>query len=154
MAALSVSYWSPMEKLILHLSPVARRRTLKNNNNKQTSSSSSSLGRHAVNRHRNRSEPNVRSASSLKNVNAATNSNCNYHTNNHDQVSNNSCFSCASGEKDNKIDCDVKTLRLYSINQVRNQTNKFLRTIKILYTPFSTQQSVRGYLYNILCLKN
>ena len=131
MAALSVSYWSPMEKLILHLSPVARRRTLKNNNNKQTSSSSSSLGRHAINRHRNRSEPNVRSASSLKNVNTSANSNCSYHTNNHDEkvsAANNSCFSCATGEKDNKIDCDVKTLRLYSINQVRTEKKtNFLR---------------------------
>ena len=42
--ALSVSYWSPMEKLILHLSPVARRRTLKNNNNSSSLNKTSSLG--------------------------------------------------------------------------------------------------------------
>ncbi len=95
--ALSVSYWSPMEKLILHLSPVARRRTLKNNNNnKQTSS----LGRPG--RHRNRSEPNR--ASSLRNVN------CVY--------TENGSVTVADEEPSQSIDCDVKTLRLYCINQV------------------------------------
>ena len=60
-----------MEKLILHLSPVARRRTLKNNSNNVNKTSS--LGRN-VTRHRNKSEPNVKGSSassraaSLKNV--------------------------------------------------------------------------------------
>ena len=65
--ALSVSYWSsPMEKLILHLSPVARRRTLKNSN-QSTNKNSQSLGRHYA-RHRNRSEPQSRVSTSMKNV--------------------------------------------------------------------------------------
>ena len=95
--ALSVSYWSPMEKLILHLSPVARRRTLKNNSNNVNKTSS--LGRN-VTRHRNKSEPNVKGSSassraaSLKNV---------------------SVYS----DPHNSLDCDVKTLRLFCINQVR-----------------------------------
>ena len=80
-----------MEKLILHLSPVARRRTLKNK--QQTTSS---LGnRHQ--RHRNRSEPNR--TSSLRNVN------CVY-------------VDSADNEITNNIDCDVKALRLYAIHQV------------------------------------
>ena len=91
--ALSVSYWSPMEKLILHLSPVARRKTLKNTslNNNNNSSKTSSLGRN-VNRQRNKSEPNARAAS-MKNV-------------------------CVFSDS-NSLGCDVKTLRLFCINQVR-----------------------------------
>ena len=86
-----------MEKLILHLSPVARRRTLKNNSNNVNKTSS--LGRN-VTRHRNKSEPNVKGSSassraaSLKNV---------------------SVYS----DPHNSLDCDVKTLRLFCINQVR-----------------------------------
>ena len=106
---------------------VARRRTLKNNNNKSSSnsSSSSSLGRHAINRHRNRSEPNVRSATSLKNVNSASSGNgtsTNLSQNNSsDQALSTSCVNgISSAEKDSKIDCDVKTLRLYCIHKVRN----------------------------------
>ena len=97
--ALSVSYWSPMEKLILHLSPVARRRTLKNNSTNSTScNNTSSLGR--INRHRNRSEPNPNSrAASMKNV---------------------SVFTTTITQSDsNSLNCDVKTLRLFYINQVR-----------------------------------
>ena len=97
--ALSVSYWSPMEKLILHLSPVARRRTLKNNSTNSTScNNTSSLGR--INRHRNRSEPNPNSrAASMKNV---------------------SVFTTVITQSDsNSLNCDVKTLRLFYINQVR-----------------------------------
>ena len=99
--ALSVSYWSPMEKLILHLSPVARRRTLKNNN--QNKSHTSSLGRHHA-RHRNRSEP--QKATSMKNVS---------HIEPNPQP-----FIDAK----NPLDCDVKTLRLYSINKVGIQQYK------------------------------
>lgn len=101
--ALSVSYWSPMEKLILHLSPVARRRTLKNNSNNVNKTSS--LGRN-VTRHRNKSEPNVKGSSassraaSLKNV---------------------SVYS----DPHNSLDCDVKTLRLFCINQVRRSMQYF-----------------------------
>ena len=53
-----------------------------------------------------------RSATSLRNVNAASS----------DSSSNSSDLSngFSNGEKDNRIDCDVKTLRLYSIHQVRN----------------------------------
>ena len=53
-----------------------------------------------------------RSATSLRNVNAASS----------DSSSNSSDLSngLSNGEKDNRIDCDVKTLRLYSIHQVRN----------------------------------
>ena len=98
--ALSVSYWSPMEKLILHLSPVARRRTLKNNN--QNKSHTSSLGRHHA-RQRNRSEP--QKATSMKNV------------------SNIEPSQIPLNEAKNPLDCDVKTLRLYSINKVRYCTN-------------------------------
>ena len=118
--ALSVSYWSPMEKLILHLSPVARRRTLKNNNNKQ----SSSLGRH-VGRHRNRSEPNR--TTSLKNVN-------NVYCGGHDCSSH---IGASEENERNTIGCDVKTLRLYSIHQVRNPLN--LSDSKL----FSTQSEMK-----------
>ena len=98
--ALSVSYWSPMEKLILHLSPVARRRTLKNNSTNSTScNNTSSLGR--INRHRNRSEPNPNSrAASMKNV----------------SVFNTTTITQSDS---NSLNCDVKTLRLFYINQVR-----------------------------------
>ena len=100
--ALSVSYWSsPMEKLILHLSPVARRRTLKNNNQSHKNSThTSSLGRQ-YGRHRNRSEP--QKATSMKYV---------------------SHIEPQAGPPPeaikNPLDCDVKTLRLYSIQKVSN----------------------------------
>ena len=104
--ALSVSYWSsPMEKLILHLSPVARRRTLKNNNQSHKNSNhTSSLGRQ-YGRHRNRSEP--QKATSMKNV---------------------SHIEPQAGPPPeaikNPLDCDVKTLRLYSIQKVSNAKQK------------------------------
>lgn len=87
-----------MEKLILHLSPVARRRTLKNNSTNNSANNTSSLGR--INRHRNRSEPNPNSrAASMKNV---------------------SVFTTVITQSDsNSLNCDVKTLRLFYINQVR-----------------------------------
>lgn len=67
-----------------------------------------------------------RSATSLRNVNAASS----------DSSSNSSDLSngFSNGEKDNRIDCDVKTLRLYSIHQVRNafQISSSLCTKRLL----------------------
>ena len=105
--ALSVSYWSsPMEKLILHLSPVARRRTLKNSN--QSNKNSQSLGRHYA-RHRNRSEPQSRVSTSMKNVSNIEGG--------QSQVLN---LNSSEEAIKNPLDCDVKTLRLYSIHKVRH----------------------------------
>ena len=114
--ALSVSYWSsPMEKLILHLSPVARRRTLKNSN-QSSNKNSQSLGRHYA-RHRNRSEPQSRVSTSMKNVSniGAGNSQA--------QVNLNS--STEEETVKNPLDCDVKTLRLYSIQKVSKMSRDY-----------------------------
>ena len=118
--ALSVSYWSsPMEKLILHLSPVARRRTLKNSN-QSTNKNSQSLGRHYA-RHRNRSEPQSRVSTSMKNVSniGACNSQA--------QVNLNS--STEEETVKNPLDCDVKTLRLYSIQKVSKMSRDYVLVI-------------------------
>jgi hypothetical protein len=54
---MSLSYWSPVEKLILHLSPVSRRRAAKNQNGATSPGSNT--------RNRSRSEPNGRRRSRI-----------------------------------------------------------------------------------------
>ena len=93
-SAMSISYWSPVEKLILHLSPVSRRRAAKNQNGPTTTVTTSNP------RNRSRSEPNGRRRSRIL------------------YSSSTSTTTPPSITSKTSLVNDVKTLRWFCINEV------------------------------------